>query len=213
MPWGPIQPQSFYARSVLDVAQELVGCLLVRQESNGTLLVGRLVEVEAYLGDGGDPSAHSHRGQTERNKSMFGPPGRLYAYSIYGLHTCVNLVCEPAGTGSAILIRAAEPLKGLDHMRQNRGLDSSRDGYLIASGPGRLAQAFGFSLEDDGRPLNRATLCIRKPEKMDPALVVTRGPRVGISKAVDLPYRFFAQDNPWVSRPRPSTHPKATQQN
>jgi DNA-3-methyladenine glycosylase len=211
MPWGPILPKSFYARSVLDVAQELVGCLLVRQQSDGALLVGRLVEVEAYLGDGRDPSAHSHRGPTERNKSMFGPPGRLYAYSIYGLHTCVNLVCEPTGMGSAILMRAAEPLMGIDRMRQNRGLDPSRSPYLIAAGPGRLSQAFGFSLEDDGRPMNRGALCIRRSKESDPALIVARGPRIGISKAVDLPYRFYAQDDPWVSRVHRSKKERARQ--
>ncbi|MEE3326211.1 MAG: DNA-3-methyladenine glycosylase [Myxococcota bacterium] len=204
MKWGRIHPRNFYARPVLDVARELLGSLLIRQAPDGLVLAGRLVEVEAYLGDGSDPSAHSHRGPTRRNKSMFGPPGHLYAYSIYGIHTCINLVCEPRGVGSAILIRAIEPLMGIDRMRANRGLESAARGPLIASGPGRLSQAFGFSLDDDGRPLNRSDLCIRAPGAWDRPLCMVQGPRIGISKAVQLPYRFYAEDDAWVSRVRKS---------
>ena len=202
MQWGRIQPRKFYARSVLDVAPGLLGCILIRKASDGLVLAGRIVEVEAYRGDGSDPSAHSHRGPTERNRSMFGPPGHLYAYSIYGIHTCINIVCEPRDSGSAVLIRALEPLLGLEGMRLNRGLPTGAHGPLLTSGPGRLAQAMGFSLADDGRTLNRTDLCIRAPRPEDPPLKLAKGPRIGISKAMDLPYRFYAEGNPWVSRMR-----------
>ena len=200
MQWGRIQPRGFYAKSVLEVAPAVLGCILVRKASDGPVLAGRVVEVEAYAGDGSDPSAHSHRGPTDRNRSMFGPPGHLYAYSIYGIHTCINLVCEPSGSGSAVLIRAIEPLSGIEQMRLNRGLGTEAKGPQIASGPGRLAQALGFSLSDDGRPLNRSDLCMRAPGPEAPRLRVARGPRIGISKAVELPYRFYEEGNPWVSR-------------
>ena len=200
MKWGRIQPREFYKRSVVDVARDLLGCILVRETSRGLILAGRLVEVEAYRGDGSDPSAHSHRGPTPRNSSMFGPPGHLYAYSIYGIHTCINLVCEPEGSGSAVLIRAVEPLVGVDRMRMNRGLKPDVQGPSIASGPGRLSQAFGFSLEEDGCPLHRKELCIRAPGTWSQPLTLAQGPRIGISKAIDLPYRFYAEGNPWVSR-------------
>lgn len=202
-------PRSFYARPVLEVARELVGSVLVRQLEDGSVLAGRLVEVEAYLGDGSDPSAHSHAGPTKRNRSMFGPPGRLYAYRIYGLHTCVNVVCDPPGVGSAVLLRAVEPLLGTEQMRLHRGLDLVARSDLIASGPGRLAQAFGFELADDGRSLMTAELSIRAPTPGQPTPMVGTGPRVGISKAVEQPYRFFARDDPWVSAWRPPKKKKS----
>ena len=199
MKWGRIQPRDFYKRPVLEVARDLLGCILVRQQS-GQILAGRLVEVEAYLGDGRDPSSHSHGGPTPRNRSMFGPPGHLYAYKIYGIHTCINVVCESEGTGSAVLIRAVEPLLGIDRMRQNRGLEIDGPGPSVASGPGRLSQAYGFSLEDDSHTLSRKELCIRAPGAWREPLTVVQGPRIGISKATELPYRFYAEANPWVSR-------------
>ena len=209
---GRIRPRSFYSRPVLEVARELVGSILVRRLDSGSLLAGRLVEVEAYLGDGSDPSAHSHGGPTNRNRSMFGPPGRLYAYRIYGIHTCVNIVCDAPGVGSAILLRAAEPLVGADLMRAHRGLADTARAKQIASGPGRLAQAFGFELAHDGASVTAAELCIRAPTPGQPVLAVQTGPRVGISKAVERPYRFFAKDDPWVSASRTPKKKKKTKQ-
>jgi DNA-3-methyladenine glycosylase len=192
-------PQRFFARPCLEVARDLVGCVLVHELAGAAALAGRLVEVEAYLGNGTDPSAHSHGGPTQRNRSMFGPPGRLYSYRSYGIHTCVNLVCEPAGSAAAVLLRAVEPLQGVDIMRQNRGLAADCEGCIIASGPGRLAQAFGLGLEHDGCSVVGRTLRVHAPHPSESQAPVVTGPRVGISRAADLPYRFYAKDDPWVS--------------
>ncbi len=143
---GPRLPNRFFARSPVEVSPELLGCWLSRTLHDGTRLLGRIVEVEAYLGDGSDPSSHAHPGPTPRNRSMFGPPGRLYAYLSYGVHVCANVVCEPAGSGAAILLRAVEPIGGEPTMRRLRGLADDADRRLVASGPGRLAQAFGLAL-------------------------------------------------------------------
>jgi DNA-3-methyladenine glycosylase len=202
--YGSRLTQSFFTRPCLAVARELVGCVLVHAPRDAPRVAGLIVEVEAYLGDGTDPAAHTHNGQTTRNATMFGPPGRLYAYRSYGIHTCVNLVCEPAGTGAAVLLRAAAPLEGKDEMRRRRGLTDDRDGRWIASGPGRLAQAFGFSLEHDGASALSAELCIHAPAaSAEPEGELACGPRVGVSRAADLPYRFFLRDHPHVSAWRP----------
>jgi DNA-3-methyladenine glycosylase len=202
----------FFERSPVVVAPELLGCLLVRRLEDGTRLIGRLVEVEAYLGDGSDPSAHSHRGQTARNKSMFGPPGRLYAYRSYGIHTCVNVVCRPAGIGAGVLLRAAEPLSAESAMRGHRGLASDADRRLIASGPGRLAEAFGLGLEHDGTPLVGSPLAVHRPPAGSAPVEATAGPRIGIRLAADLPYRFHVTGDRYVSGPRsrpPAARPRA----
>ncbi len=139
---GPVLTRAFFDRPCLEVAPELVGVQLVRKLPDGTRLVGRIVEVEAYLGDGSDPGSHSHRGQTPRNRSMFGPPARLYAYRIYGVHTCLNVVVEPAGIGAAILLRALEPLEGIETMQRHRGLRQRKPGSRgQASRPGQTDQA------------------------------------------------------------------------
>jgi DNA-3-methyladenine glycosylase len=197
-------PLSFFERPCLQVAPELVGCLLVRRLATGERLIGRIVEVEAYLGDGSDPGSHSHRGPTARNRSMFGPPARLYTYRSYGVHTCANLVCEPPGSGAAVLLRAVEPLAGVESMRRRRGLGArERLGPRLASGPGRLAQAFGLGLEHDGIPALGGELCIRRPAADASPLKLARGPRVGLTRGADLPYRFFAEGSPFVSAWRP----------
>ena len=159
----------------------------------------RLVEVEAYLGDGSDPASHAHRGPTPRNRTMFGPAGRLYAYRSYGVHTCINIVCGVSGRATAVLLRAAEPLEGLAHMRALRGLPSAAKDELIARGPGRLAQALGLQLDHDGQSLLRPPLTVHAPAPGEDKIQVERGPRVGITKASSLPYRFFEADSPWVS--------------
>ena len=177
-------------RSVHEAARTLIGW---------TLLVdgvgGRIVEVEAYAPD--DPASHSFRGETSRNGAMFGPPGCLYVYRSYGVHWCANVVCHEPGTGAAVLLRALEPTHGLDTMRARRGLD---DDLLLCSGPGRLTQALGISNAHDGLPLDGPPFRLLEPH--DPVEVVA-GPRVGISRAVELPWRYSLRSSPFVSRPRP----------
>jgi DNA-3-methyladenine glycosylase len=176
--------RDFFARSVHQVAPELVGA---------TLLVdgvgGKIVEVEAY--DHEDPAAHSFGGRTERNASMFGPPGHAYVYRSYGIHWCLNLVCEP---GSAVLVRALEPTHGLGAMARRRGTDEPR---LLAAGPGRLAQALGISGEHDGLRLDRPPFELYAREDVE----VEVGLRVGITKAAELPWRYAEKGSRYISRP------------
>jgi DNA-3-methyladenine glycosylase len=191
--------QTFYARDCRVVAAALIGCRLVRRFESGKRLVVRLVEVEAYLGTGGDPASHAHSGPTDRNRTMFGPAGRLYAYRSYGIHTCVNIVCGVSGKAMAVLLRAAEPLEGLARMRVLRGLPADAKSELIARGPGRLAQALDLRLDHDGQSLLRSPLTLHPPEPGERTPQVEQGPRVGITKASSLPYRFFEAGSPWVS--------------
>jgi DNA-3-methyladenine glycosylase len=162
-----------------------------------TLLVdgvgGRIVEVEAY--DGEDPAAHGFRGRTERNASMFGPPGHAYVYRSYGIHWCLNLVCDEEGRAEAALIRALEPLEGLDVMRGRRGLDDER---LLCAGPGRLCQALGVTRAHDGLPLDEPPFELRRPPR---AVEVVAGPRIGISVATTLPWRYAEAGSRFLSRP------------
>ncbi|MFP6579972.1 MAG: DNA-3-methyladenine glycosylase [Myxococcota bacterium] len=189
---------AFFDRPCLEVARDLVGTILVHRLPNGTRLGGRLVEVEAYLGAGRDPASHAHRGRTARNASMFGPPGRLYAYRSYGIHTCLNLVCEAEGRAAAVLLRALEPLEGQERMRRQRGLAPGASLRLLARGPGRLAQALGVPLAMDGVALSRGPLALfAAADGQAPRLA--RSGRTGIREAGDLPYRFYVRDSPWVS--------------
>jgi DNA-3-methyladenine glycosylase len=166
---------------------------------DGERLVVRIVEVEAYLGDGSDPASHAHSGPSPRNQTMFGPAGRLYAYRSYGIHTCVNVVAGRVGCAAAVLLRAAEPIEGIDRMRALRGLDVRARPALIAGGPGRLAQALALELDHDGASLLGPPLTLHAPDPTVPPARVERGPRVGISKAAELPYRYFEAHSPWVS--------------
>jgi DNA-3-methyladenine glycosylase len=180
--------RSFFARSVHQVAPELVGA---------TLLVdgigGRIVEVEAY--DHKDPAAHGYRGQTPRNASMFGPPGRAYVYRSYGIHWCLNLVCEQAGTASAVLIRALEPTNGLDAMAGRRGTAESR---LLCAGPGRLCQALAVTREHDGLVLDRPPFELYAREE---EVEIVAGARIGITQAADQPWRYGEAGSRYLSRP------------
>jgi DNA-3-methyladenine glycosylase len=181
-------PRSFFARSVHKVAPDLIGA---------TLLVdgvgGRIVEVEAYHHT--DPAAHSFRGPTPRNAVMFGPPGYAYVYRSYGIHWCLNFVCEREGSASAVLIRALEPLEGLRLMRRRRGF---ADEHLLCSGPGRLCQALGVTVAHNGLALDRRPFALtgrdRRPE-------IAAGVRIGITKAMELPWRYGLKGSRFLSKP------------
>lgn len=207
MPLGKPLTQAFFARDSVVVAKELIGCRLVHRLDDGERLVVRLVEVEAYRGDGKDEASHAHSGLSERNQTMFGPAGRLYVYRSYGVHTCVNVVCAVPGRAAAVLLRGAEPLAGHSRMRSFRGLPEGSDARLLTRGPGRLGQALGLRLEHDGASLLRPPLTLHPPEAGSPKPRVEAGPRVGITKSAELPFRFFETENAWVSPFRAGRRP------
>ncbi len=180
----------FFARSVHEVAPDLIGTTLLVDGAGG-----RIVEVEAY--DQEDPASHGYRGRTQRNASMFGPPGRAYVYRSYGIHWCLNLVCEDEGSASAALIRALEPTHGLDQQRARRGLDDPR---LLCSGPGKLCQALGITNELDGHRLDQPPFELR--ERVE-AVEVLAGPRIGITRAAERPWRYVEAGSRFVSRSLP----------
>jgi DNA-3-methyladenine glycosylase len=186
--------RSFFARSAPEVAPDLLGQVLVRRLASGTTLRARIVETEAYEPD--DPASHSYRGPTRRNASMFGGPGHLYVYFTYGMHWCMNVVTGPEGHGSAVLLRAGEPLDGIEAMMTRRGTDRVRD---LCRGPARLAQAFDVDGDQDGADLIRGKDLWLEAGRQVPASRVVVGPRVGISDGVDLPWRFVEGDSPWAS--------------
>ena len=200
MQLGRTFPRAFFARPCLEVARNLVGAYLVRNLPDGTRLTGRLVEVEAYLGRGCDPGSHAYRRPTPRNRVMFGPPGRLYVYRSYGVHECVNVVCEEDGRAAAVLLRAVEPVSGVDRMRANRGLDPDATLRAIASGPGRLARAMAITLADYGTSALRGPICFRRPPQGAPAPSVITTARIGLSAGQELPYRFVLEGSPFASR-------------
>jgi DNA-3-methyladenine glycosylase len=191
-------PAEFYARPVLEVAPQLIGCTLQHGRVSGVI-----VETEAYHES--EPACHAFAGLTPRTRTLFGPPGRAYVYRSYGVHALLNAVCEADGVGAAVLIRALEPVNGIARMRARRGPIGSRPARdrELCSGPGKLAQALAIGLGDDGRPLSSGPLRIlaRAGAWRDPLIV--EGQRVGITRAVELRWRFCAGENGHVSRPRP----------
>jgi DNA-3-methyladenine glycosylase len=180
--------REFFARSVHDVAPALVGCTLLVDGVGGTI-----VEVEAY--DVGDPASHGFRGETPRNRAMFGPPGHAYVYRSYGVHWCLNLVCAETGRAEAVLVRALEPTHGLERMAERRALADPR---MLCSGPGRLCQALGVSGAHDGLPLDSAPFTLLPAG--EEAQVVS-GVRVGLTRAADLPWRYGLEGSHFLSRP------------
>lgn len=179
--------RGFFARSVHEVAPELVGSTLLVDDVGG-----RVVEVEAY--DAEDPASHGFRGETARNRAMFGPPGHAYVYRSYGIHWCLNLVCGSEGIPEAVLVRALEPTHGLERMRERRGLEDER---LLCAGPGRLCQALEVTGAHDGRALDEPPFALLAAEER---VAVARGPRVGITRAADLPWRYGLAGSSFVSR-------------
>jgi len=184
---------AFYDRPVVEVAQALLGCVVRHGDTAGVI-----VETEAYHQS--EPACHAYVGLTARTSTLFGPPGRAYVYRSYGIHALLNAVSEPEGVGAAVLIRALEPLAGVDHMRARRGLERLED---LCSGPGKLSQALGITLEDNGSDLAAGPVVIEAPPPRWDDLEVAVGPRIGITKAAELPWRFAVAGSRSVSRPWP----------
>jgi DNA-3-methyladenine glycosylase len=183
---------AFFDRSVHDVARELIGCRLLFEGRGGVI-----VETESYERD--DPACHAYAGLTARTEVLFGPPGRAYVYLSYGIHSLLNAVAEPEGEAAAVLIRALEPTSNLEEMRRRRGVESEAE---LCSGPGKLTEALGVGLAANGADLSRDPFLLL-PREPDWRGEIVTGPRIGITKAVDRPWRFALAGNPHVSRPRP----------
>jgi DNA-3-methyladenine glycosylase len=189
-------PRRFYARDSLDVAPDLIGRILIR-ESNGVRAAGRIVEAEAYRPD--DPASHSFRGLTRRNATMFGPPGHAYVYVSHGIHHCVNLT---TGDASAVLIRAIEPVDGTEEMARRRGVAEPR---LLCAGPGRLCQALGVTMAENGEDLTRRGNLWVAAGRPSPSVRAT--PRIGVNVAADVAWRFVEEGSRYLSRPSVTTGP------
>ncbi|MHB8242734.1 MAG: DNA-3-methyladenine glycosylase [Solirubrobacteraceae bacterium] len=193
----------FYERPVLEVARELIGCTVEHEGSAGVI-----VETEAYHES--EPACHAFVGLTPRTRTLFGPPGRAYVYRSYGIHAMLNAVCEPEGVGAAVLIRALEPTAGREAMRGRRPVSvrGARAGaalldWELCSGPGKLTQALGISLDENGSDLSSGPIRIGERAGRWLAPEVVASVRIGITRAVELPWRFSAAGNRHVSRPRP----------
>jgi DNA-3-methyladenine glycosylase len=186
-----ILPRSFYARDAVTVARGLLGKVLVHGDTSG-----KIVETEAYLG-GDDLAAHTARGITPRNRVIFGPPGHAYVYFIYGMYNCLNLVAEPEGQPGCVLIRALEPVTGLQLMQQRR--PAARRPRDMASGPGRLTLALGITRAQNGADVTRGPLTVRTASVTEPVEIEVT-PRIGIRHCADWPLRFSIKGNPNVSR-------------
>jgi DNA-3-methyladenine glycosylase len=187
---GELLDEPFFARSVHIVARELIGCALLFDGVGGLI-----VETESYHHE--DPACHAYVGLTPRTSVLFGPPGRAYVYFSYGIHSLLNAVAEPVGEAAAVLIRALEPRWGIDQMRRRRRRDGLRE---LCSGPGKLTEALGVGLEQNGTSLLEAPFELRGPQP-GARIAVATGRRIGITKAVDHPWRFCAAASPFLSRP------------
>jgi DNA-3-methyladenine glycosylase len=187
---GKALKRSFFGRSVHEVAPDLIGATLL---FNG--VGGLIVEVEAYHHT--EPAAHSYRGPTPRNLVMFGPPGFAYVYRSYGIHWCVNFVCEEEGSASAVLIRALEPTHGIATMRRRRHL---KEVHALCSGPGKLTEALGITIEHNALPLDQAPFSLHARAG---SVEVVTGVRIGLTKAIDLPWRYGAKGSKFLSKPFP----------
>ena len=196
-------PASFYARDTLVVARELLGCVLVRRAEDGSLRKGRIVEVEAYVGEE-DKACHARAGRTPRTETLYGPPGLAYVYLTYGMHHMLNAVTEPEGRPAAVLIRAAEPLAGFDQMARARGLSSATgaDTHRLLSGPAKLCQALGLDLSHNRIALRGPVLSIEPGEPVPDALVA-RSARIGCESAAapwdTMPWRFYEDGSRFVT--------------
>jgi DNA-3-methyladenine glycosylase len=202
---GAPLPASFYARPVVEVAYDLVGCVVEHEGASGII-----VETEAYHDS--EPACHAFVGLTPRTHTLFGPPGRAYVYRSYGVHAMLNAVCEPEGVGAAVLIRALQPLAGIELMRARRGIATAtaaqnsaanRVDRELCSGPGKLTQALGIWLDQNGADLAGGPIVIRARQSARRYPEIVHGCRVGITKAAELPWRFCVAGNRCVSRPRP----------
>jgi DNA-3-methyladenine glycosylase len=183
--------REFYERSVHDVARDLIGCVVRHGET-----AGRIVETESYHMD--EPACHAYVGLTRRTRTLFGAPGHAYVYFSYGIHSLLNAVCEPEGIGAAVLIRALEPVDGVDVMRARRGVERTRD---LCSGPAKLTQALAIGLSLNDSSLVDGPIAVLERESQ-PRIAI--GERIGITKAADLPWRFCDADSRHVSRPWPA---------
>ena len=181
----------FYDRPVLGVAEDLIGCVVSHGDTSGVI-----VETEAYHYS--EPASHAFGGLTPRTRTLFGPAGRAYMYLSYGIHACLNAVCEPAGVGAAVLIRALEPSSGLEEMRARRGVERVED---LCSGPGKLTQALGIELADNGVDLAKGPVFISERPAGWEHPDVSTDVRIGITKAAELPWRFVATGSRFLSRP------------
>src|SRR4051794_7053743 len=191
MPAPEILPRKFYARSTVEVAKDLLGKELVHGKTAGII-----VETEAYLG-GDDLASHSARGITDRTRVIFGPPGHVYMYLIYGIYQCLNIVAEPAGQPGCVLIRAIEPTAGIESMKERRPAAKRKE--ALANGPGKLTLAFGITRNFYGADITRGPLLIQRRVK-EPAFRIKTTPRIGITHCADRPLRFIIDENPFVSR-------------
>lgn len=191
--------RDFFDRSVHEVARELIGCELAVGETAGVI-----VETEAY--EESDPACHAYIGRTARNEVLFGPPGHAYVYLSYGIHSLLNFVTQPAGAASAVLIRALEPTEDIELMRERRGLAETEQ---LCSGPGKLSEALGVGLRLNGADLFQPPFQLSDPDHAWSAAEITASPRIGITKAAELPWRYSVKGSRFVSRPWPSDHQPA----
>ena len=191
---GELLEEAFYARSVVEVARDMVGCSLTVDGVGGLI-----VETEAYHVS--EAACHAYVGLTRRTAPLYGPPGRAYVYLSYGIHSLLNAVAEPEGDAAAVLIRALEPVWGLERMRERRGLERPRD---LCSGPGKLTQALGIGLELNTASLTEWPFELRAPRPGQGLEVAAVAPRIGITRAVELPWRFCARGSGYLSRPIPA---------